>query len=133
VGKFLEGGKIMNGLTQKILYWSPRLLAIAYILFLGIFALDVFAEGYGFWETMLNFLIHLIPNFVLLTLLLIAWKWEWFGALFFALCGLFYLVATWGKVGIEAYLLIIVPLCVLALLFLADWIYTQFKLHNTRS
>jgi hypothetical protein len=115
----------MNRFIKNALYWTPRLLTIAFILFLAIFALDVFVEGRGVWETFGALLIHLIPNFLLLAILLIAWKWEWLGAFFFTLFGLWYLIVTWGQANLAVYFLIIIPVCIIALLFLADWIYNQ--------
>jgi hypothetical protein len=38
---------------SSILYWAPRLLGILFSLFVSIFALDVFGQGYGFWEPLL--------------------------------------------------------------------------------
>jgi hypothetical protein len=70
----------------KITYWLPRALAILYILFLALFALDVFNGESPWQEQALGFLIHLIPTFVLLLVLLVAWKYELVGgALFLAL------------------------------------------------
>ena len=43
--------KEKNKKSNKILFWLPRILAIIYIAFLSLFALDVFWEGYGFFET----------------------------------------------------------------------------------
>jgi len=39
--------------ADRTVYWLPRLLSIAFILFLSLFSLDVFGEGYGFWNTLL--------------------------------------------------------------------------------
>ncbi len=36
---------------KQFLFWSPRVLTILFALFLSLFALDVFGEGYGFWAT----------------------------------------------------------------------------------
>ena len=35
------------------LFWTPRVAGILFVLFLSIFALDVFGETRGFWETLL--------------------------------------------------------------------------------
>ena len=59
---------------KKLLYWAPRALSIAFILFLSLFALDVFSEGYGFWQTLLALAIHLIPSMVLTVGVLLAWR-----------------------------------------------------------
>jgi len=46
----------MNTTTKRVLFWAPRVLGILFALFLSLFALDVFSEGYSFGETMLALL-----------------------------------------------------------------------------
>ena len=115
-----EGGS-MTTTTKRFLFWAPRVLTIVFILFLGLFALDVFQEGYGFWGTLVALFMHLIPNLVLLVILLIAWHREWVGAIAFAGLGLFYLVMTWGRFHWSAYLAISGPLFLAGVLFLMGW------------
>lgn len=69
-------------------YWIPRLLCIAAILFISMFALDSFAPGLTFWQQIGGFLIHLIPSYILLAALLIAWKWEKIGGIILMIIGL---------------------------------------------
>ena len=101
------------------LYWTPRALCILFIAFVSLFALDVFQENLGFWRTLLALAIHLIPTFVLIALLVLAWRWELIGAMAFLLCAIFfaYIVrsAWWGKAIFAA------PCLTVALLFLLDW------------
>lgn len=73
---------------MMILYWAPRVLAIAIILFLGLFALDVFDGKSSVSEMIGGFLIHLLPNFILATLLVIAWKNEILGGMLFIFAAL---------------------------------------------
>src|SRR5688500_8521018 len=68
---------------KRILFWTPRVLSILFALFVSMFALDVFGVGYGLWETVMALLIHLVPVFILLIGLALAWRWEWVGALIF--------------------------------------------------
>ncbi len=72
----------------KILHWLPRILCMLAILFISLFALDAFEPGLTVGQQLLAFLIHLIPSFVLLGILLIAWKWEKIGGFIFILIGL---------------------------------------------
>ncbi len=67
--------------SLKIIHWTPRILCILAILFLGIFALDSFDPRYTFWQQMQAFFIHLIPNYILIIFLIVAWKWELVGGL----------------------------------------------------
>ncbi len=80
--------------AARILYWAPRLLCIAFIIFLSLFALDVFDEFHGFWRVAAALLIHLIPSLVLGLVLLLAWKWDWIGTVFFGAAALWYALSN---------------------------------------
>lgn len=75
------------------IYWTPRIFSIIFLLFLAMFSLDIFGNGYSFWETVLGLFMHNLPVFILAILLIIAWKHEWVGAIAFILSGLLYV--TW--------------------------------------
>ena len=113
----------MNTSTKRVLFWTPRVLCILFAMFLSLFALDVFSEGYGFWEAILALLIHLVPVYIVVIVLVIAWRWEWVGAILFIALALFYLVWSWGRFQWSAYLVISGPLVLLGVLFLFNWIY----------
>jgi hypothetical protein len=117
----MESGA-MTEATKRLLYWVPRVLCFLFAAFLSIFALDVFSEGHGVWETVIALLMHLVPSFVILIVLAIAWRWEWVGAVVFGALGVFYIVAAWGRFPLVAYLAISGPLFVMAGLFLANWV-----------
>jgi hypothetical protein len=53
-----------------------------------LFALDSFSPELTIWQQLGHFFIHLIPSFVLLAFLLVAWKWELVGGIIFMLIGL---------------------------------------------
>jgi hypothetical protein len=59
-----------------------------FIAFLSLFSFDVFEEGTGLGQEILAFLLHMIPSFVLIILLIIAWKHELAGGIVIALMGL---------------------------------------------
>jgi len=73
---------------KAFLYWLPRILCILAILFISIFALDAFQPDLTIWQQIQAFLMHLIPSFVLLLFLVIAWRWELVGGIIFLLIGL---------------------------------------------
>src|ERR1035441_3495384 len=52
----------MKTSTKRFLFWTPRIICILFACFVSIFALDVFQENHGFWNTLLALLIHLIPT-----------------------------------------------------------------------
>jgi hypothetical protein len=106
-------------MSHRLLFWAPRVLCILFILFVSMFALDVFQEGLGFWQTTVALAMHLIPSFVMVAALAIAWRWEWVGAVFFAACGIFFAVIVrspwWGKA------IFVAPCLLTAWLFLMNW------------
>jgi hypothetical protein len=121
----------MQELSRKILFLTPRVLGILFILFLGLFSLDVFEEGYGFWGTILAFLIHNIPAFVLLIVLILSWRWEWMGGVIFIGMGAFYIIYMWGKFPFVAYLTISGPAFLIGLLFWINW-FVKIKDKNSK-
>ena len=72
----------------RLFYWLPRIICILAILFISAFAGDAFETGHSFWQQIAAFLIHLIPSFVLLALLIIAWRWEYIGGIIFIVIGI---------------------------------------------
>jgi hypothetical protein len=74
----------------RLLFWSPRVLTIAFAIFLCLFALDVFKEGHGFWQTAMALMVHLIPAAIIVAVLIVAWRWEWVGAVLFIAAAAFY-------------------------------------------
>lgn len=71
-----------------LFHWLPRIIGIAAILFISLFAADAFEPGQTFWQQFNAFLIHLVPSFILTFMLLVAWKWEFVGGILFMLIGL---------------------------------------------
>ncbi len=72
----------------KFLHWTPRIICILAILFISLFSLDAFSPYLTLQQQIAAFLMHMIPSFVLIALLLIAWKWELIGGIIFTLIGL---------------------------------------------
>ena len=106
----------MNTNTKRLLYWLPRVLTILFALFISIFALDVFDEGYSIGETIIALFMHLIPTFIVVIVLLIAWRWERIGAALFIALALLFMLMSRGEGWIIA-----VPMLILGILFLFDW------------
>jgi len=110
---------------KQVLFWAPRLLSILFAVFLSLFALDVFNEGYGFLEMIRALLIHLVPVYILAIALVIAWRWDRIGTILFFALALIYPVISWGRLHWSAYLGISGPLVLLGILFLFNWIYRK--------
>jgi len=111
----------MNITTKRWLFWSPRILGILFALFISMFALDVFGEGYGFPEVIVAFVMHMVPTALVVVALALAWRWEWIGTALFAGLGIFYQVMMRRDLDLIVVLLIPGPLFLLALLFWLNW------------
>lgn len=109
---------------RDALFWTPRVLGILFILFVSLFALDIFEMGLGFWGTIVGLFMHLLPSIAMTIALILGWRWEWAGALgFFGFAGWYITFALSGG-GMEwiAYVLMVgIPL-VIGILFLVGWV-----------
>lgn len=115
----------MNKNSKRLLFWTPRTICVFFAMFLSLFSLDVFSESYGLWETISALLIHLVPVYIVVFVLIIAWRWEWIGAILFIALALFYLIFAWGRFHWSTYLAISGPLVFLGILFLINWLYRE--------
>lgn len=116
----------MTHFSRRAFFWAPRAMSIVFIAFLSMFALDVFGEGYGFWKTLLALTMHLIPSFVLIAALVLAWRWEWIGAALYAAAGTLYVFWALQRpippaIKLLWVLMIAGPAFLVAALFLANW------------
>jgi hypothetical protein len=66
---------------NRYLTWVLRTLLILLIVFWAMFSFDVFQEEQGFWNILVGFLMHNIPVFVMIIILVIAWKREHIGGM----------------------------------------------------
>lgn len=107
-------------MTSKIIYWSPRVLSVCFIVFLSLFSFDVFGEYIG-WEVLLALLMHLVPSLVLLVLTIIAWKHDLVGAVVYLAAAIGYvLLVGFDRPG-SWYLGISGPAALVGILFLLSW------------
>jgi hypothetical protein len=113
----------MKKSVKPVVFWMPRILCVLFAVFISLFALDVFGAGYGFWETIVALLMHLVPTGIILIALAIAWRWEWIGAILFVALGVWYVIMAWGEFEWPTYLLIAGPLFLVGALFLVNWLY----------
>lgn len=120
---------------SKFIFWTPRILAIIFILFLMLFSLDIFGMGYGFWDTIVGLFMHNIPVFILSVVLLISWKYEIVGGIAFILAGLLYIWliisrnSTFEWYYLSWSLIIAGPAFLVGILFLTGW----FKKNHNRN
>jgi hypothetical protein len=95
-----------------------RILGILFAAFISLFALDVFTEGTPFLEILAALFIHLIPTFILLIVLWIAWKRPVIGGPIFILAGLSYIFIARGQMFLTYLLITGIPVLI-GSLFLA--------------
>ena len=112
----------MNTSLKRLLFWTPRILCLLFAGFISLFAADVFNEGFGFWQTILALLVHLIPTGIVLIVLALSWRWEWVGGILFTALGALYLIQFWGRFHWQVYLCIAGPLFFIGALFLLNWL-----------
>ena len=119
---------------EKTLFWLPRILGIAAILFVSYFSLDAFEHGPPLWQQIPVFLIHNIPSYILILALILAWKKELIGGIIFTLFGIitspfiYYLNIHRNhsvKDSLTVVLLITFPFIIIGILFIVSHLATR--------
>ena len=124
----------------SVLHWVPRILCILAILFISMFSLDSFSPGLTIWQQLGAFFIHLIPSFILVALLIVAWKWEYIGGIIFIVIGLGFSPiifihnhnmnhSVWMSLGII--LTITIPFVIVGVLFIVGHFKKKKNLQKT--
>lgn len=126
----------MDSPKIRFFHWAPRILCIAAILFTSLFAFDSFEEGLSVKEQILGFLMHLLPQFALVILLIVAWKYELVGGIIFSMIGLvlsvFIFLHNYGISGnewwaISTVALITFPFLIVGILFILSFKFKKEK------
>jgi len=118
--------------VSKFLYWTPRIASILFLCFLALFSLDVFSPGLSAWDIALGLFMHNIPVFVLLIVLLIAWRYEWVGGVVFILAGLLYIAMTLMNqpwyIALSWSMTIALPAFIIGIMFFLNWFKKSGKI-----
>jgi len=102
---------------NKVLFWTPRILAILYILFIGIFSLD--SEGTGI-------IIELLPAVLLIVILIFTWRKPISGGVIFLILGiLFTLFFDTTRTVLTFFLISFPPILIGVLLLLSKILKRQ--------
>ena len=126
----------------KVFHWLPRIICILAILFISLFAADAFAPELTIWQQLADFLKHLIPSFVLIALLIVAWKWEKIGGIIFIAIALglspFVFMLNYTRnhsVGMSLGIILAItfPFVVVGLLFIASHFMKKKNLLKTHN
>lgn len=117
----------MSTQDKQWLLWTPRIIAILYIGFLALFALDVIQPEYTIGEIIVGLFMHLIPNFLLLGALIIAWRWPMVGGAIFLILAVIgtFKYQTYDR--IDTFLLISLPAFLIGFLFIVHDFFDNQK------
>jgi hypothetical protein len=106
-------------MKEKIFRWIPRIMGILAILFMMMFSLDCFESG-GM-DAVICLLMHNIPAFIIVIVLVVAWKWEMIGGILFILVSIAGSIYFRGFSGNWGVLPVMAPFLVTGILFLVDY------------
>ncbi len=116
----------MTKKISKFVYWTPRILGLLFVAFLGLFSFDVISPELGFWQILGGLFMHNIPALILLAVVLVSWKHELVGAIVFTLAGLLYIIITALNVSVALALswsfIIAGPAFLVGILFFINWL-----------
>jgi hypothetical protein len=103
-------------MADRVLVWTPRGVAVLYILMMGLLASDV--EDDSFFRAALGFVIHLIPALILLGCTVLAWRNPRAGGIAFLVLGVGFTWFFHTYEDIVPFLILSAPLLVAGVLFL---------------
>ncbi len=113
----------MQKTLSGFLVWTPRALGILFILFVSLFALDIFDMGLGFWRTIVGLFMHLLPSIAMSIALVLGWRREWIGALGFFAFAFWYIAIAWdNRLPWSVYAILVGLPVFIGLLFLTGWL-----------
>ena len=115
---------------RKILLWAPRVLLVAFALFLVIFSFDVFEQGKGAMETGIALVVHNIPSMIVGLVVFAAWRREWIGVMACLVLAIAWIVWALGRFPLVTYFIMTGPLFIVAVLYAANW---QLRRQTNRS
>jgi hypothetical protein len=107
---------------KNALRWLPRILSVAFIVFLSLFVFEVFTGHQGS-AIFLNFFFALVPAGIALIATIIAWRWKLAGAISFFIIALAYVWMVGLGRDWSWYASIFGPATIIGILFLLDWRY----------
>jgi len=107
-------------MKKKILYWLPRVLGIILICFIALLSFDVFSMEGTLLKKIGGFLIHNIPTYIFIALLVFAWKNEKMGGIIFIIASLFWVMYIGGPVFFRMFSPLSLPPLIIGILFLLN-------------
>ncbi|MCC6723327.1 MAG: hypothetical protein IT258_02365 [Saprospiraceae bacterium] len=109
---------------SAFLTWFPRILSMAYVLFIASFALDSFSEPGSMLRHLGIFLLHLIPAIAASICLFVAWRRRILGGLLHIVLSMIFTIYFGSWRDTQSFLMISLPLAVAGFLFIVSkWNY----------
>jgi hypothetical protein len=108
-------------MNERILFWVPRIFTIMAILFMMMFSFDVFEGNDPLGQKLVGFLMNSIPVFILIVVLIIAWKWGFTGGLFFIIAFIISCFFFRSFSGNPASLIVTTPFLLTGILFIVHY------------
>ena len=102
-------------------------MGLLFAAFITLFALDVFGEGYGFWGTIVAFVMHMVPTLLILAVVLLAWRWPWVGGVLFPGLGIYYMIMSRGRMRWTTLLILVGPVMLIGALYWVHWGWQHSK------
>ena len=106
-------------MLNKVLFWTPRIFGILSILFMMMFSLDCFEMGGT--DALICLVMHNIPAFIIILVMVVAWKWELLGGILFVIvsfAGAVYFNGFGGNWGVMP---VMAPFLLSGILFLVHY------------
>jgi hypothetical protein len=114
-------GKI-NTRISRFLYYTPRIAGVLMIIFVALFALDMFGGNKSFWQQLLGFVIHAAPSIILAILMFFAWRKPVIGFVVFGLAAVLFLRFVFGSsFGPGNFVMFVAPMAVISAMFWINW------------
>lgn len=104
--------------TSNFVVWAPRILGIVAAAGLASFALDAF-DGRRLGVVLGDFVIHLLPAFVVAAVVALSWTRPWIGGILFVGMAAAYAASVPNKP--DWILVISGPLVLIGVLYLVSW------------
>jgi len=110
-------------MAARLLYWIPRVFTILAILFMMMFSFDAFEGNEPLGKKLIGLLIHNIPVFILIIIIVIAWKRELIGGFLLILAFIACAILFKSFSGNAASLIVIGPFFVTGVLFILHHLF----------
>ena len=115
----------MKSTTKEVVFWTPRVICVLFAFFMFIYAFDVFNNEGSIKEIIVDFLIRLLPIFILIVLLFFSGRMPWLGAIVFNVIGLSYLIFYWGNFSFVTFIGVAGPMFIVGFFFLLNAIFND--------